>query len=369
MAGSQVSTSVTTIDSLHGYQALSLTEYNTSAACSIAAGSVVEIAGAFFTFSSDEAIEASTWTAIVTATTAYITLTASGTAGSQIVVARYTSTAPEWRDDFQGWYASVGSSIRVVGSVYKAESTSYYPKYLYNPKVPDSYRQSGKQIFTTSGVFHVPLTVNQVYLTGCAAGGNGGNGEAGGSYRGGGGGGSSEIVYKKAFAVTPGQSVVVTIGLPGSNTSFGGTSFNCGVAGSNGSSGGSGGAGGSLLNGTLSGTTGGATNSVSGASILVSNVGFAGGGYTATAIAGTQGAGGGAGGLGNFVYYALNTAGTAGKGSFGGGGGGSYWTIGTTGTNGGNGGYGCGGGGGGPINSGTGGVGGSGGSAILIVEW
>lgn len=108
--------------------ALSLTEYNTSAAAAIAAGSKVEIAGAFFQFASDETPTG--WTAITTGTTAYIALTASGTAGSQVVNAGYVSTAPTWRDDLQGWYASAASSVRIVASVYKAESTSYYPKFI-----------------------------------------------------------------------------------------------------------------------------------------------------------------------------------------------------------------------------------------------
>jgi hypothetical protein len=132
MPGSQIPTSVTILNSLKGFQAVSLTEYNTSAAAAIAAGSMVEIAGAFFTFVSDEAINASSWTAIVTGTTAYITLTPSGTAGSQIISVAYTSTAPTWRDDHQGWYASAASNVRVIGSVYKAEATRYIPKYLYN---------------------------------------------------------------------------------------------------------------------------------------------------------------------------------------------------------------------------------------------
>lgn len=130
MAGSQISTSVSIIDNLKGYLALSLTEYTTSAAAAIAAGSVVEIAGAFFTFAGDETPNASSWTAISTGSTAYLALTASGTAGSQIVNAAYTATAPTWRDDLQGWYASAASSVRIVASVYKAESTSYYPKYV-----------------------------------------------------------------------------------------------------------------------------------------------------------------------------------------------------------------------------------------------
>jgi hypothetical protein len=139
MAGSQIPTSVTIINSLKGYQAISLNEYSTSAAASIAAGSVVEIAGAFFTFVADETPDASTWTSLATGSTGYIALTPSGTAGSQIVSVTYTATAPTWRDDFQGWYASAASTTRVIGTVYKIDTPSYYPKYLYGSM------QDGKQ--------------------------------------------------------------------------------------------------------------------------------------------------------------------------------------------------------------------------------
>lgn len=146
MAGAQIPTSVSIIDNLKGYMALSLTEYNTSAAAAIAAGSVVELAGAFFTFASDETPTG--WSSVVTATTGYIALTASGTAGSQVVNANYTSTAPTWRDDLQGWYASAASSVRIVASVYKAEATSYYPKYVLaeyqKSKILDSLSVSGQ---------------------------------------------------------------------------------------------------------------------------------------------------------------------------------------------------------------------------------
>lgn len=155
MAGSQISTSVSIIDNLKGFQSVSLTEYNTSAAAAIAAGSVVEIAGAFFTFASDETINASSWTAITTGTTAYITLTASGTAGSQIVVAAYTSTAPTWRDDLQGWYASAASSVRIVASVYKAESTSYYPKFIMPIAQEGSQRSINANTASISSSFAV----------------------------------------------------------------------------------------------------------------------------------------------------------------------------------------------------------------------
>jgi hypothetical protein len=330
----------------------------------------VEIAGAFFTFAGDEAIEASTWTSIVTGTTAYIVLTASGTAGSQIVAATYTATAPTWRDDLQGWYASAASSARVVGSVYKAEATSYYPKTIYNLDVPSSYRQSGKEIFTASGVFCVPLSVNKIYLTGCAAGGNGGNGITT-NLKGGGGGGGGEIIYKKAFSVTPGSCIPVIIGAVGAVTSFGTSSFNFGANGSIAtSSGASGGAGGALVNGTCAGVTGGSVLSA-GTTYSGTNSLFAYGGGDATY------SGGGAGGLGAIGFYYANSSGGSSTYSggaagmlSGGGGGGGTGSGGPDGANGGNAGYGGGGGGGGSgFGGGSAGTGGAGGPAILIVEW
>ncbi len=125
MAGSQISTSVTIINSLLGFQAMSLTNFDTSAESVIAAGSKVEIASAFFTFSSDDTPQATTWTAITTANTAYITLTPSGTAGSQIVTSKYSDTAPTWSDSKQGWYTSAASVVRYIGGVIKGSATQY----------------------------------------------------------------------------------------------------------------------------------------------------------------------------------------------------------------------------------------------------
>jgi len=126
MAGSQIPSSITILNSLHGFQSVSLTEFDTSALSAIAAGSVVEIAGAFFNFAGDETILL--WASVETATTAYIALAPSGTAGSQIATASFTPIAPTWRDDLQGWYASVGSTTRVIGSLYKNSATSQWNK-------------------------------------------------------------------------------------------------------------------------------------------------------------------------------------------------------------------------------------------------
>jgi hypothetical protein len=127
----QISTSVTIISSLLGFQAISLTDYTTSALSLIAAGSKCEVGGAFFNFATDCTPNASSWTAITTATTAYLQLTPSGVAGSQTLAASYTATAPVWRNDYQGWYASVASVSRVIGSIYKYGTSRQGIKTLY----------------------------------------------------------------------------------------------------------------------------------------------------------------------------------------------------------------------------------------------
>jgi hypothetical protein len=131
MPGAQVPSSVTILNSLKGFQGISFTNFATSALSQIAAGSVVEIAGAFFNFPADETINASTWTSITSGNTAYIVLVPAGTAGSQTVTAEFTATAPVWRDDNQGWYASAASVSRVIGSVYKVSATAQTNKFYY----------------------------------------------------------------------------------------------------------------------------------------------------------------------------------------------------------------------------------------------
>jgi hypothetical protein len=132
MAGNQISTSVSILNSgLSGFLGVSLTNYETSALSAIAAGSCVEIGGAFFLFGSETAINASSWTAITTATSAYLQLTPSGSAGSQIITPSWTAAAPVWSESKQGWYTSAGSIIRVIGSCYKASATRQETKTLY----------------------------------------------------------------------------------------------------------------------------------------------------------------------------------------------------------------------------------------------
>jgi hypothetical protein len=129
----QIPTSVTIISSLKGFQGISLTNYTTSALSAIASGSVLEVAGAFFHWTGDETPNASSWTAITTATSPYLQCVPSGSAGTQILTSSWTTSAPTWRTDMQGWYASAGSSTRIIGFAYKVGPTSQEGKELLGP--------------------------------------------------------------------------------------------------------------------------------------------------------------------------------------------------------------------------------------------
>lgn len=130
MAGAQIATSLTIVNNMLGFQAISLTNFATSAQSLIAAGSKVEVGGSFFTFAGNDTPQASTFTAITTGETAYITLTPSGSAGSQILTSMYSDTAPEWSDSKQGWYLTAASVIRYIGGVYKESATQYERAFL-----------------------------------------------------------------------------------------------------------------------------------------------------------------------------------------------------------------------------------------------
>jgi len=115
-----------TIDATRtGYIALSLTEYDSTARPEIAGGSLVEVAGALFRFSTTEAIS----TAGVTSTAAqmyYIRLVPTSSQCS----AQFSTTASAWREDLQGYYHSTTSNNRVVGATYFT-GADYTSKAIY----------------------------------------------------------------------------------------------------------------------------------------------------------------------------------------------------------------------------------------------
>lgn len=134
MSTQQIATSVTAMVAQRlGYQALSLSEMDTSAITVIKSGSKVEIAGALFSFTGDESINASSWTAIATGATASITLTPSGSPGSQILSANWTPDQPVWSESKQAFYLSAGSVIRFVGGCVKGGVASYRRKFVITP--------------------------------------------------------------------------------------------------------------------------------------------------------------------------------------------------------------------------------------------
>jgi len=109
-----------------GYVALSLTNYNSTSRPAISAGSLIEVAGTLFRFSTEEAIS----TAGITSTAEnvyYIRLVPSSSECS----AQFSTTAGVWREDLQGYYQSTTSNDRVLGATYFTGS-DYISKHIYS---------------------------------------------------------------------------------------------------------------------------------------------------------------------------------------------------------------------------------------------
>jgi len=158
--GAQIVTSVTIINSLLGYNGVSLTNYVTSALTTIAAGSKLEIGGSFFHWATAETPVASSWTAIATASTAYLKCTPSGSAGTQISTARWSSVTPVWSESKQGWYASAASIARVVASAYKTSATKQDKKRLLVNKQVDSLKLYGNSTVHADGAIDSDTTIS-----------------------------------------------------------------------------------------------------------------------------------------------------------------------------------------------------------------
>lgn len=221
--------------------------------------------------------------------------------------------------------------------------------------------QNRSQSFFTGGSFTVPPGVTSIYISAAAGGGGGGSGATnnGGQSSlvgggGGGGGGAGQSIYKKAYTVTPGQIIDITVGSGGE-----------GGVGSTAGAGKFGGNGGATVIGTL----------------ITLAPGLSGGPGQAVQqnVAGNGGAGGSGGtGYPNGQFGSDgNYTGNGGNGAsspFGGGGNGSRAATGTTDAGGsaygfGGGGGGSGGGYGQPSVNVSSGSGGNGAPGIVIIEW
>lgn len=176
MAFNQVVSGIGKIDTcFNGNIGISLTDFTASTASNIASGSYVVIDNSYFLADSDIIPNASSWTAITTATTAYLALTPSGTAGSQILTASWTLTPPVWNTTKQYWSGTTPSNIRIVASAYKGGTSSYRQKRLINYGQSDNFAIGTIQMFDGLGWvdnitipgWYSCVTANSIY--GCPA--------------------------------------------------------------------------------------------------------------------------------------------------------------------------------------------------------
>lgn len=296
----------------------------------------------------------------------------SGTSGTKSL------SAGTWY--FRAWNYITTSAGRIYGE--------------YSQTTCNNAEMKGIKTFTSSGTFTVPSNVRSIDVF-CVGGGGGGGGGGHFPNPAGGGGGGAGYAVTKTIAVTPGQTIAVTIGgggyggRAGSNgpggeggaggtTSFGSVTASGGGGGNRGGgtnyfggNGGSGGGGGGdyvLGNGADSGGTGGTNGgNGSGSSGNGGSLGY-GKGSTTRAFnepSNTLYAGGGGGGAStNSKYSAVGGNGGSGGGGRGGNGSSGRTDIGSAGAN--NTGSGGGGGAGGRY---SGSVGGNGGTGIVTIRW
>jgi hypothetical protein len=103
-----------------GLHTVSLTNYKTTTAPTIAAGSKVEVNGALYGFSSAETITGSPSDGVV-----YIIIIPAGAT----CTAQFTNTAPTWSDAKQGFYGTGGAATYRYLEYYMVKASASYTKY------------------------------------------------------------------------------------------------------------------------------------------------------------------------------------------------------------------------------------------------
>lgn len=103
-----------------GYIGASLTNYSTTSVPAIASGSMVEVAGALYSFSTDEPIS-TTGVASTAAAIWHVRLVPS----SSQCTAQFSTTPPTWRTDYQGWYYSTASVDKYLQYITYFDGTNY----------------------------------------------------------------------------------------------------------------------------------------------------------------------------------------------------------------------------------------------------
>jgi hypothetical protein len=207
------------------------------------------------------------------------------------------------------------------------------------------------QVFTSSSTFTIPTGVSSLKVTIVGGGGNGGQGGANGIfYAAGGGGGAGATAISYLTSLTPGNTIVVTVGAAGGLSRIAsGTQSITTVTANGGSNGGDAtstswqlgtkGSGGTASNGTVN--MSGATGTVGSLYNIPCTTQGCTGGNGGNSIFG----GGGGGGSSSYPGYENGTAGLA-YGAGGGGGANTFYSF-----------------------NGGGGSGGTGSQGIVIFEW
>ncbi len=113
-----------------GYLVASYTNFAASAESAVAAGSLVEVAGAIYSFT-ETAIDYTG--AGSTNSDLYIFVKPDAVVSTATVVA--WGSAPVWVDAKQGFYASAASTTRCIGGMYVASAATYMHKYIYTEEI------------------------------------------------------------------------------------------------------------------------------------------------------------------------------------------------------------------------------------------
>jgi len=124
---------MTTLDATRRVS-FSISEFDTTSAAVIEAGSIIDVGGALYEAQTDVTI--STTDPYTSSTVAdgpvYIVLQAAGTPST--VSAAWTATAPVWRADYQGWYKTATVDRYIGGCVLSGTTTVFISKYVYDSK-------------------------------------------------------------------------------------------------------------------------------------------------------------------------------------------------------------------------------------------
>lgn len=141
---------ITSVDyGLVGAMALSLTNYTSTIRPSVASGSIVDIAGNLFEFSTENSIS-TTGIISTAACDYYIKLVPSSSECS----VQFSTVVPTWRTDYQGYYENSTSINRFIGEMYFTGS-DYVDKRLYY----------GANIMKTDIVFGLLVSTNSATST------------------------------------------------------------------------------------------------------------------------------------------------------------------------------------------------------------